>query len=372
MLDTKGHLHYTRLQCQPRSTSPAFPPNPSKGLVHASSAGSAARCGASLSAPSPSPVSCGARPCRKPTATTPRRMIRKPARQGGCRSRTGRAPLSPPRRFRHLCSRVCSPPVVTAALRPRPAPHFSTQGDKPFTPEACPQLSPKACAVLNTPLKERDPRTLELVFPTFAGHGNQLMSPEAGVTDPTAALPNLWHRLNAALADTNNSTGLSTIPEPVPATPADALQDAPVVPPQPPAHAQASDPPINAAITAPAPQSTRHIAAPYAPVGHASQSSSTPGQSFRYLPQSFKWWRRRHVRDCPAFSPQSLRDALQCLPPPWRPWRLHRAALRDRAPNPAHIKKAIERGRRTAAPPSALELIPEIKSFAATQFVHQG
>ena len=75
--------------------------------------------------------------------------------------------------------------LLAARRHRRPAaasrPAFLNQGDKPFTPEAFPQLSSKACAVLNTPLKECDPKTLELVFSTFASHINQLMSPEAGI-----------------------------------------------------------------------------------------------------------------------------------------------------------------------------------------------
>jgi len=128
-------------KCQLRSTSPAFPPNSPKGLVRASSAGSAAWHGASLSAASPVP--CAARPSRKPAATTPRRRIREPPRPAGCVFGAGRAPLSPLRCFRRPCSRICSPPAVSTAPRPRAAPIsrrelFGTAGSgREWTRGAC-------------------------------------------------------------------------------------------------------------------------------------------------------------------------------------------------------------------------------------------
>ena len=121
-------------------------------------------------------------------------------------------------------------------------PAFLNQGDAPFTPQACPQLSPQACAVLNTPLKDCDPKTLELVFSTFASHINQLMSPDAGITDPAATLPNLWHRISTALADTKADTSLPATPQAVPAFPADAAPDAPVASPHPPAQVPPTGP----------------------------------------------------------------------------------------------------------------------------------
>jgi len=135
-IDNEGHFHYTHRQCQSRSTPPVVLPNPPKGLVRASSAASAARCAAPLSAASYSPAPCGAQPPRKPAATTPRRKIRKPPRPSGYLLCTRRAPRPPlplcgrgrPRSGRvraqprscRTCSRVCSPPVLTAA------PHVST------------------------------------------------------------------------------------------------------------------------------------------------------------------------------------------------------------------------------------------------------
>jgi hypothetical protein len=128
------HLYYTCPQCQPRSTSPAFPPNPPKGLVRASSAGSAARCAAPLSAASPSPVPCGG---------PHRHMIREPPPPGECVFCAGRAPLSLPRCSRRPCSRVCSPPAVTVAPQPPPARHFSTGPTRPSPRRHIPNSAPK-------------------------------------------------------------------------------------------------------------------------------------------------------------------------------------------------------------------------------------
>jgi len=293
---------------------------------------------------------------------------------------------------------LLSPPLLAHLLaarrhrRPEAAsrPAF-LQADKPFTPEAFPQLGAKACAVLNTPLKDCDPRTLELVVSTFASHINQLMSPEAGITDLEAAFPNLWHRLNAALADTSAET--SPPPTPEPAAPADAVRDAPVASPHPPAptgptELSAKDPPrlsplplsdprSDAATIAAAPPTTPAVTAPSAPVGHASPPLSDPGRSFRYDTQSFARSRRRHFRcpghhgrpphrhnpPCAGHLPQV--SARQSRRKNVILYVCHTASTgppsRGRAPNPAHVQ-GNERDHRTGVPPSALELIPEIKS----------
>ena len=130
-----------------------------------------------------------------------------------------------------LLPRWLAAPLLARHRRPASL----NQGDTLFTPEAFPQLSPKACAVLNTPLKDCDPRTLELLVSTFTQYINQVMSPEAGITDPAAILPNLWQRLNAALADTKADTSLPATPQAVPAVPADAAPDARVASTHPPA-----------------------------------------------------------------------------------------------------------------------------------------
>jgi len=220
-------------------------------------------------------------------------------------------------------------------------PAYLNQGDKPFTPEAFPQLSPKACAVLNTPLKDCDPKTLELLVSTFTQYINQVMSPEAGITDPQAVLPDLWHRISTALDDTKAGTSLPATPEAVQATPADAVPQVPVLPPHPPAPAPRTGPrpsakdaprlspvplsgppahhqPAGATITAPAPQTTPDIAAPSAPVAHGSPPPNS-GLSFRYHTESFVRWRRHPLRRCRIlFLSRNVRDGLPHLPPPWR------------------------------------------------------
>ncbi len=216
------------------------------------------------------------------------------------------------------------------------------QGDAPFTPEAFPQLSPKACAVLNTPLKECDPKTLELLFSALAQHISDLMSPESRMTDLEATLPNLWQRLSTALGDTKADTSLPATPDAAPVTATDAVPEAPVLSPHRPARSpptgptnswekdaprvspvplsgpSASDHPADATITAAAPQTTPDIAAPSAPVVHGSRPLSNSGRSFRPSTQSFARWCRRPVRCCRTLFPRGVRDRLPCLPPPWR------------------------------------------------------
>ena len=76
------------------------------------------------------------------------------------------------------------------------------------------------------------------------------------MTDLQAAFPNLWYRLNAALADTSADACLSTTPPAVPATPADAVPDAPVVPPHSPVQAPPTGP------TRPSAKHTPRVAPP--------------------------------------------------------------------------------------------------------------
>jgi hypothetical protein len=365
-------------------------------------------------APAPSRLPLPRPPRAPSTSTSPAPRAK--------RAGEGVAPLPPPWLAHLLAARRHRRPAATS----RPA--GCKQGDIHFTPQAFPQLNAKACAVLNTPLKDCDPKTLKLlfsaftqhinqvmspeagitdpaaVFPnllhrlnaalagtkaapslsttpqavpatpadtvpdapiaspdppalvsTFTQHINQVMSPEAGITDPAAAFPNLWHRLNAALADTNAGASLSTTPQPVPATSTDAVPDAPIASPGPPAQAPttgpttpsakdapsvsplslfgppASDPPTHATITPAAPRSTPHIPTPSAPVARRSRSC-------RYRTRSFARWRRRHVRCRRALFPRSLRASLQCPQPP--PHRLYYAACTG---PPRRIARRIRR-----------------------------
>jgi len=242
------------------------------------------------------------------------------------------APLLLPRWFARLLTRRHS--QFASASRPPSLNH----GDAPFTPEACPQLTPKACAVLNTPLQDCDPQTLDLVVSTFAQYISDLTSPESGITDRAATLPNLWQRLSTALGDTKADTSLPTTPDAAPATATDAVPQVPVLSPHPPAQPTAptnssakdaprlspvppsgppaSDHPADATITAA--QTTPDIAAPSTPAVHEIRSLSNTARSFRHHTQSFARWRQNPLRYCRTLFPQGLRDALPNLPPPWR------------------------------------------------------
>ena len=367
------------------------------------------------------------RPPRAPSTSTstspaPRAWAAKQTKAPAKRAGEGAAPLPPPWLAHLLAARHHRRPAATS----RPA--CLNQREIHFTPRAFPQLSAKACAVLNTPVKDCDPKTLKLLVSTFTQHINQVLSPEAGIADPAAVFPNLlhrlnaaladtkaapslsttpqavpatpadtvpdapiaspdppalvsaftqhinqvmlpeagiadpaaafpslWHRLNAALADTNAGASLSTTPQPVPATSTDAVPDAPIASPGPPAQAPttgpttlsakdapsvsplplsgppASDPPTHATITPAAPQSTPHIPTPSAPVVRRSRSC-------RYRTRSFARWRRRRVRCHRALFPRSLRASLQCPQPP--PHRLYYAACTG---PPRQIARRIRR-----------------------------
>ena len=289
-------------------------------------------------APAPGRLRAPLRPRTPSTSTSPalRAWAAKQTKAPTKRAGEGAAPLITPWLAPLLAARRHQRSAETS----RPA--SLNHGDMHFTPQAFPQLSPKACAVLNTPLKDCDPKTLKLLVSAFTQYINQVMSPEAGITDPAAAFTNLWHRLNAALADTKADPSSSTTPQAVPATPADAAPNATAASPHPPVQAQptapttqwtnqaprASPPPLShppipdqpadVPITA-APETTPDIATLSSPVGHASRSLSNPGRSFRSSPQSFARRRPRHVPRCRAFvHVRSLRDGPQSPPPPRR------------------------------------------------------
>jgi len=278
---------------------------------------------AATQAPAPRQVRGPSRP-RTPS-TSPALRERSPAKRAG----KGAATLLPPWLARLLARRH-------HRLAPVSRPAFRNRGDIHFTPQAFPQLSPKACAVLNTPLKDCDPKTLNLLVSAFTQHINQVISPEAGIADPTAAFPNLLHRLSTALNDAKADTSAPAMPEAAPATPTDALPDAPPVasphrpvqaPPTAPARQWTNDAPrvsplplsglpasdqqADATITTAAPQTPPDIPAPFGPVVHRSRS-------FRYDTRSFAPRRRSRFRRCRTLFLRSLRDDLQSRPPPYR------------------------------------------------------
>ena len=277
------------------------------------------------------------RPGRYPAA--PDRVENQPqprraARPGSPRVHAGaysapaaRRSLCPVAELARASARPPSPPIRVHQLPGI----FLNQGNVPFTPEAFPQLSPKACAVLNTPLKDCDPKTLDLVVSTFTQYVREVMSPEVATTDRAATLPHLWQRLSTALDDTKADASLPATPDAAPATPTDAVPDAPVLSPHPPTHAPQTEPtkpsttigaprlpppvplssppttdhPPDATITPTAPQTTPDITAPSGSVAHGSRSSPNSGRSSPF-------------RCCRALLPRGARDRLQCLPTPWR------------------------------------------------------
>ena len=276
---------------------------------------------AATQAPAPRQVRGPSRP-RTPS-TSPALRERSPAKRAG----KGAATLRPPWLARLLARRH-------HRLAPVSRPAFRNRGDIHFTPQAFPQLSPQACAVLNTPLKDCDPKTLNLLVSAFTQHINQLMSPEAGIADPTAAFPNLLHCLSTALDDAKADTSAPATPKAAPATLPGAVPDAPVASPHPPVQAPPTAPtrqwtnralrvsplPLSglpasdqqaATITIAAPHTPPDIPAPSGPVVHRSRW-------FRYDTRSFGPRRRSRFRRCRALFPRSLRDNLQSRSPPWR------------------------------------------------------
>src|SRR5487761_2628686 len=200
-------------RCQPPSTPPAFLPNPTKGPVRASSAGSAAPCAASSLAASRSPAACDARLRRNPAATLPR-----------------------PETWRR---------------RPRPGDRAPRAGS-PFTPEAYPGLSAEACAIFNTPVEKCDSDILRLVLAALALHIADAMPPELGMTDAKAVFSSLWGRLGADPGEARPDAPPAEAPTPAPATPKDAEPDAPGAPKE--AEPDAPDTPDAPLIQAPGPE----------------------------------------------------------------------------------------------------------------------
>jgi len=262
-------------------------------------------------------------PAQDPQAPAPRRVsVPHPPRAALP------APLLPPRVLARLLARRHHRPA------PPSRPACLNQREIHFTPQACPQLSPKACAVLNTPVKDCDPETQHLVISAFAQYVREVMSPKAATTDLQTTLPNLWHRLSTALDDTQADTSPVT-PKAEPATPADTAPDPPAqVPPTAPTRLwtnepppvlpvplsgpPASDQPADARTNPTAPGTTPDIAAQCAPVVYGSRPLSNSGRLFRYRTQSFARWRRRLVRCCRALFPPGVRDGLPCPLPPWK------------------------------------------------------
>ena len=142
--------------------------------------------------------------------------------------------------------------------------------DAPFTPEAYPQFSPEACALLNTPVEECDPDILRLILSVLAVQiADSLAMSEA---DARALFTTLRQRLGAPLGDTPD-TAPEVEPDEAPATAMDAVPDAPPVSPDAPPETQPAGLPDCAAITAAAaPEIMPDTALPPPPGVHRTRS----------------------------------------------------------------------------------------------------
>jgi hypothetical protein len=126
--------------------------------------------------------------------------------------------------------------------RRRPAAPFSRAQffenlDAPFTPEEFPGLSPEACAFFSTPLEDLDPEILARLLDALASKLADLMPHEAGMTEATALLSTLWRGLDTPLDAASPDAALAAA---APATPPQAVPDAPAIAPDP--RAEASSP----------------------------------------------------------------------------------------------------------------------------------
>ncbi len=132
---------------------------------------------------------------------------------------------------------------------PRPA-----DDTAPFTPETHPELSPEACALLNTPVEDCDPEFLRLLLSALARHIADNLPPEPGMTDPQALFATLWARLADPLGD----------------APPDAAPDSP--PPDAPARPTATAP----TGSRPAPDTPATAPAAFQPAGAATTVAAAP------------------------------------------------------------------------------------------------
>lgn len=132
-------------------------------------------------------------------------------------SRFARCRPAMPRRRRQLgpdpvtrcldeaCPELSRGPAGVVSHQPRVAPspprrRSRRRADTRFTPLAYPELSPAACAILNTPLEECDPAVLEVLSSAFIQYLEQMLPQEPDAGDSGELMSGLWGRLNAALA----------------------------------------------------------------------------------------------------------------------------------------------------------------------------
>lgn len=133
-----------------------------------------------------------------------------------------------------------------------PYPTFTDDDPTPFTPERFPELSPQACAVLNTPVDECPPEILCFLLSWLAQHIADSLPPELGLSDPQAIFSTLWDRLAAARDDAGPDATPAQPPDEAPAAPVDVASAAPAEAPAVPMPASVA---VTAEAAAPAPGS---------------------------------------------------------------------------------------------------------------------
>ena len=177
--------------------------------------------------------------------------------------------------------------------------------DAPFTPEACPGLSPDACALLNTPVEDCDPEILRVLLAVLARHIADTMSAELGM-DAEALFSTLCGRLCAAADEAAPVAPPATEPAaPPPPTSKHAVPNA----------AAARLP--RAHGTEPADTATTRDNKP-----HHAASLGVPGFRGRWTPVHARGWFRHGRRSGVDRRQQSCRRVLRgtprALPPQWR------------------------------------------------------
>ena len=140
------------------------------------------------------------------------------------RPRTQRSTNAPPPRPGWIASWFGRRPPLPAWSQAA----FSSDDDTAFTPERYPELTPGACALLNTPAEDLDPRVRQALLAALAALIAEAQG--LGATDLEALFATLWQRLAAPLGHLT--------PDEAPAGPPDeapqpASQAAPNQPPKP-------------------------------------------------------------------------------------------------------------------------------------------
>jgi len=151
------------------------------------------------------------------------------------RPRTSRSTNAPPRRRAWIASWFGRRPPTAWPLAA-----LSDSDDILFTPERYPELTPGACALLNTPVEDLDLQVLQVLLSALTAHiaGALRLSP----TDAEALFGTLCQRLGSSLGQPGPDDALPGPPDEAPA--------APDAPPAPPRKAQATAAPRNTPVPA--------------------------------------------------------------------------------------------------------------------------